>query len=178
MLDVVHDKLNLRSVQYIHKDISSKTTQENLQVLRSGKKPDFTMISYYSLPSLFSFAAKVDAEFIRANNVEYRKLIAEGRLPTQKRQAFGIIYEKLNEKFLAKPPIEVLLEERPGLVAVPIWFYGDLDAYNHYRLPLCIQKVGGHYDKSSSSPQVFAKDQQRLDAWTSKNNIKLVDGTD
>ena len=147
-------------------------------MVRGGKKPDFTMISYSSLPSLFSYAAKVDAEFIRTTNVEYRKLITEGRLPTQKRQAFGIIYEKLNAKFLEKPAMQVLLEERPGYVAVPIWFYGDLSAYNHYRLPLCIQKVGSHYDNSSSNPQEFAKDQQRLDAWTSKNNIKLVDETD
>ena len=52
-----------------------------------------------------------------------------------------------------------MLEERAGLVAVPIWFYSDLDAYNHYKLPVCIQKVGGHYDKASSNPEAFAKDQ-------------------
>ena len=49
-----------------------------------------------------------------------------------------------------------MLEERPGLVAVPIGFYGDLDAYNHYNLPLCFWKVTCHYVKAESNPEAFA----------------------
>ena len=36
-------------------------------------------------------------------------------------------------------------------------------------------KVTNHYESSVSNQEAFEKDQKRLDAWATKNNIKLVD---
>ena len=42
-----------------------------------------------------------------------------------------------------------MIEEHEGIVAVPIKFYGNLDAFDSYRLNLCLWKVGEHYIKAS-----------------------------
>ena len=143
-----------------------------------GHRPDFIMMSYQSLPSIFSWAAVVDAEFIKSSGAPYRQLIAEKKLPTQKRQAYGLLYEKLDKKFLSKPCIDVMVEEHEGVVAVPINFYGKLDAFDRYGLNMCIWKVGGHYERAVSDPQTHRSDQERLNKWLTKNNIKLIDEID
>ena len=76
-LDLVHQTLNIRSVQFLHNDISKKRAELNEAVLLRGDRPDFIMMSYQSLPSIFSFAAVVDAEFIKSSGTPYRQLIAE-----------------------------------------------------------------------------------------------------
>ena len=162
MLDTVHDSLMIRSIWCIHPEIDEKTNKENMKILQNGKKPDFSMIRYCSLPSLFSYSATVDSEYI-ANSpdckkyahtgavVKFRKLIDESKLPTCKRQAFGLIYD--THKVVQRgPAMECLLEERPDFVAVPICIYGDLDAYNSYKLPVCIQKARSHYNKVLTDP--------------------------
>ena len=118
--------------------------RENEQILLKGKKPDFFMLIYYTLPSLFSFSIKVDSDFIGKDDINYRKMITEGKLPTQKRQAFGFIYGVHDSK-IHKKIIKLMLEERSCLVAIPICFGGDLEAYNQYKLPVCFWKVTSHF---------------------------------
>ena len=71
-----------------------------------------------------------------------------------------------------------MVEEHAGVVAVPIPFYGNLDAYDLYRLSMCIWKVGGHYERAVSDHQTHQEDQTRLNKWLRKNHIKLVDEID
>ena len=59
----------------------------------------------------------------------------------------------LDMMLLNERAMQAMLEEKPGLVAVPIFFYNDLDAYNHYKLPLAVQgKVSKHYETAASNP--------------------------
>ena len=76
-LDLVHQNLNIRSIQFLHKDLTKKRAERNEAALLRGGRPDFIMMSYQSLPSIFSFAAVVDAEFIKSSGKPYRQLIAE-----------------------------------------------------------------------------------------------------
>ena len=45
-LDIIHEKLMLRSIWFINDEIDEKTAAENTAVLRKGKRADFTIIAY------------------------------------------------------------------------------------------------------------------------------------
>ena len=74
VLGVVHELVKIRSIWYSHQDCSV-TTKDNLRILRTGEKPDFITVGFCSLPSLFSYAAKADADYIGSNDVDFRSLI-------------------------------------------------------------------------------------------------------
>ena len=71
-----------RSVWFNHSYICKNVSSRNSQLLTEGLKPDFLMISMCSLPSLFSYAARVDAEYIEA---QPSKQLDRSELPTQQR---------------------------------------------------------------------------------------------
>jgi len=173
VLDIIHDKLMLRSIWFINDEIEKNTADENTKELSSGKRADFTIIAYSQLPKLFAGSITEDAAFVLNNpdskkyehtgaEVKYRKLIGENKMPSQKRTAIGLLYDKLTPKFLKNKIIQCLIEDRPKFYVVPINFYQDLEVYNSYKMPLCLQKIKSHQSKAVSNPDTFEKEANRL----------------
>ena len=130
-----------RSVWLNHSHMCKNISSKNTQLLKEGLKPDFLMIGMCSLPSLFTYSATVDAEYIEAQPT---KQFDRSELPTQKRLTFGFLYDRLDSKELSKPSIQTLLKERDGLQCVPIDFNQDMNAYCHYDVRITIQKIMYH----------------------------------
>ena len=66
------EEVFLKTGKEDHEDVDEKISSENIQAVANGKKADFTMIAYSTLPSIFSYSAEEDAKFIE-NNADSQK---------------------------------------------------------------------------------------------------------
>jgi len=132
-------------------------------MIENNLKPDFVMVSFSTLETLFGYSAKADI-------AHFAKTGSRQDLPTQTRQTYAFLIDTLSPKLLAKPGTKALLSERQGYRVIPIdvqfldllTFFGIKVAYHKIELPF-------------SDLDQFKPKQQKIETFMSKHQVVLID---
>lgn len=84
--------------------MSDSENEYSHKVLKGGFRPDFTIVSLIQLESILSHSGEVDgAHFDKKGGLSAPG--ARETAPSQCRKSYGLLFDKLDTKFLSKPII-------------------------------------------------------------------------
>ena len=164
-----------RTVWFNHLDTIEEQIKANSETLAAGARPDFTIVSLNQLESILSHSGQVDgAHFAKAGGLNTPN--ARETAPSRQRESFGLLFDRLDVKFLKKPILQAAWMDRPEIVCVPIYLNTDLAPYAaQYNIKVIVQKVTYHMDIEKKGLEKFEADQTRLDTFCAENGIKVLD---
>ena len=93
------------------------TTAEEIKMLLDCEpcdRPDFVIIAFSQLFSLFQGSAKADFEYFLKGGLD------EDQVPSQRRKKYGLLMDRVTPKLLKKQCFKAILCDRPDYQIVPI----------------------------------------------------------
>ena len=156
-----------RTVWFNHLSISEEDRRVNSEAIATFH-PDFIIVSHYQLPSIVENSIKTDADHFASSGIE-----AKATAPSRKRYNFGLLFDLLGFKVLAKPSMRAILTDRPEFNCVPIYLKDDLTPYGAFGIKVMIIKLNPHLDINKNT--AFEADQNRIDQFCQAHSIIVKD---